>query len=221
MTPVAAWHALLRAEVEQAPAYWDEVSGRMRAARLTFGDRVHCPFLRPLFLDEADVARVSRVAEALAPVGERVVEAALGNPALLDAVGLTGAERALVALDPGYARASTASRLDGFLLADSLWFAEYNAESPAGLGYTEVLARLFDELPVMARFKESYTARYFPLMAGILDALARELPRVGRRRVAADGPDRRLPRCAHVVRVRDPRRVLRVTGRADRRGRSA
>ncbi len=30
-------------------------SGRMREARLTFGERVHCPFLRPLFLDPADV----------------------------------------------------------------------------------------------------------------------------------------------------------------------
>jgi uncharacterized circularly permuted ATP-grasp superfamily protein len=157
--------------VEQGAEFWDEFSGRMRAARLTFGDRVHCPFLRPLFLDPADVARVSRAAELIAPVGERVVSAALSNPALLDAVGLTEAERALVAIEPGYARASTASRLDGFVLDDSLGFAEYNAESPAGLGYTEVLARLFDDLPVMARFKESYTATYFPLMAGILEAL--------------------------------------------------
>jgi uncharacterized circularly permuted ATP-grasp superfamily protein len=157
--------------VEQAPEFWDEFSGRMRAARLTFGDRVHCPFLRPLFLDLSDVARVSRVAELLAPVGERVVSAARTNPALLDAVGLTEAERALVAIEPGYERASTASRLDGFLLDDSLGFAEYNAESPAGLGYTEVLAKLFDEMPVMARFKQAYTASYFPLMSSILEAL--------------------------------------------------
>ena len=171
LTPTAAWHALLRPEVEQAPEFWDEFSGRMRAARLTFGDRVHCPFLRPLFLDPADVARVSRVAETIAPVGERVVAAARTNPALLDAVGLTEAERALVAIEPGYERASTASRLDGFLLDDSLGFAEYNAESPAGLGYTEVLAKLFDEMPVMARFKQAYTASYFPLMSRILEAL--------------------------------------------------
>jgi uncharacterized circularly permuted ATP-grasp superfamily protein len=157
--------------VEQAPAFWDAFSGRMREARLTFGERVHCPFLRPLFLDPADVTRVSRVAELVAAVGERVVAAALEQPNLLDAVGLTEAEHALVAIDPGYARASTASRLDGFLLDDSLAFAEYNAESPAGLGYTEVLARLFDELPVMERFKEAYTATYFPLMARILEAL--------------------------------------------------
>jgi uncharacterized circularly permuted ATP-grasp superfamily protein len=143
----------------------------MREARLTFGDRVHCPFLRPLFLDPDDVARVSRAAETIAAVGERVVQAALGNPALLDAVGLTEDERALVAIDPGYARASTASRLDGFLLDDSLGFAEYNAESPAGLGYTEVLASVFDQMPVMARFKEHWTAEYFPLRARILEAL--------------------------------------------------
>lgn len=170
-TPVDAWHALLRPDVEQSAAYWDAFAGHMRAARLTFGDRVHCPFLRPLFLDPADVRRVSRVAEMIAPIGERVVQAALADPELYDAVGLTDAERSLVALDPGYARASTASRLDGFLLPDSLMFAEYNAESPAGLGYTEVLARLFDDLPVMARFKEAFSAQYFHLMSAILEAL--------------------------------------------------
>jgi uncharacterized circularly permuted ATP-grasp superfamily protein len=157
--------------VEHAAPFWDEFSGQMRQHRLTFGDRVHCPFLRPLFLDPADVARVSRVAEAIAAVGERVVQAALGDPALLDAVGLTESERALVEIDPGYARASTASRLDGFLLDDSLGFAEYNAESPAGLGYTEVLAGLFDRLPVMERFKQQWSASYFPLRARMLEAL--------------------------------------------------
>ena len=50
----------------------------------------------------------------------------------------------LVRIDPGYARASTASRLDAFLLPDSLHFAEYNAESPAGPGYTQRLCELFD-----------------------------------------------------------------------------
>jgi uncharacterized circularly permuted ATP-grasp superfamily protein len=167
----SAWQALLRPDVEQAPAFWEALSSRMRSARLTFGDRVHCPFLRPLFLDPADVDRVRRVAEHVAAVGERVVAAALERPALMDAVGLSDDERSLAAIEPGYARASTASRLDGFLLDDSLAFAEYNAESPAGLGYTEVLARLFDELPVMERFKQGYTATYFALMAGILDAL--------------------------------------------------
>ena len=165
------WRGLLRPGVELAPEFWDDLAGRFQAARLTFGDRVHCPFLQPLFLAPDDVARVTRVAERIAAVGERVVQAALAQPALLDALGLTPAERELAAIEPGYGRASTASRLDGFLLPDALWFAEYNAESPAGLGYTERLAAIFDALPVMGRFKERYHAEYFRLSEALLEAL--------------------------------------------------
>jgi uncharacterized circularly permuted ATP-grasp superfamily protein len=143
----------------------------MREQRLTFGNRLHCPFLRPLFLERGDVSRVSAVAEAIAAFGERVIRAALEDPTVLDAVGLTDAERSLVALDPGYTFASTASRLDGFLLPDALWFAEYNAESPAGFGYAETLAEVFDGLPIMARFREVYEAEYFRLVPAMLDAL--------------------------------------------------
>jgi len=169
--PVEAWNALLRPDVELRREYWADLAARMRERRLTFGDRLHCPFLRPLFLDRADVARVSGIAETIATMGERVAQAALEQPLLLDAVGLTEAERSLAAIDPGYARASTASRLDGFLLPDALWFAEYNAESPAGFGYTETLAAVFDELPAMSRFRQAFEAESFQLVPAMLEAL--------------------------------------------------
>ncbi len=66
-------------------------------------------------------------------------------------MALTEDERALVAIEPGYATASTASRLDSFILPDSLQFAEYNAESPAGLGYTEMLSGGFERLELLCR----------------------------------------------------------------------
>ena len=93
---------------------------------------------------------------------------------LLDAVALTEAERALVAIDPGYATASTASRLDSFILPDSLQFAEYNAESPAGLGYTEKLTGCFEHLELLGRFRERFEASAFALMAA--DAATRCWP---------------------------------------------
>jgi uncharacterized circularly permuted ATP-grasp superfamily protein len=114
---------------------------------------------------------VTRVAETVAALGERVVRAAMEDATLLDDLAVTEAERALIALDPGYPCASTASRLDGFLLPDSLRFAEYNAESPAGLGYAERLALLFDALPVMDRFKQQFWAEYFHPMGRLLEAL--------------------------------------------------
>ena len=165
------WHGLLRPEVELTPAFAERFTRDLLAARLHFGDRVHCPFLRPFFLDDGQVSLVRRVSETIARMGETVARAALDRPELLDAVALTESERALVAIDPGYATASTASRLDSFILPDSLQFAEHNAESPAGLGYTEVLSAEFERLEILSRFRGRFDARAFTLMAPMLDAL--------------------------------------------------
>ena len=45
---------------------------------------------------------------------------------------------------------ASSARADAFLLPDSLKFAEYNGESPAGAGYSETLAEIFRDLPMMA-----------------------------------------------------------------------
>jgi uncharacterized circularly permuted ATP-grasp superfamily protein len=170
-SPAEVWHGLLRDDEELSAGFWERHAGELRARKLTFGGRISCPFLRPLFLLPRELERVRGVAETLARVGERVVTAAFEHPALLGELGLTDDERALATIEPGYARASTASRLDAFLLPDALWFAEYNAESPAGFGYTELLSEVFEALPVMARFKERFDVQHFRMTGGMLDAL--------------------------------------------------
>jgi uncharacterized circularly permuted ATP-grasp superfamily protein len=170
MDLAAEWHALLEPD-EQTPAACLTFAAALRAQKLTFGDRVHCPFLRPFLLTRADEQRIRAAAETIAAAGERVVDAAMGSRSLLDDLGMTDPEIALAAIDPGYTTSSTSSRLDAFLLPDSLHFAEYNAESPAGLGYTQRLGALFDVLPVMRRFRERHAVRYYRPMEGILAAL--------------------------------------------------
>jgi len=171
MDAISAWHALLRPDVELSRPYTDAFAAEMRARKLTFGDRVHCPFLRPFFLSEEDETRMRAAAERIAFLGERVTAAALESPKIFDQLGLHDAEARLVRMDPGYNRASTASRLDAFLLPDSLHFAEYNAESPAGLGYTQRLCELFDEQPIMQRFRGSHRVRFNPTIGPMLEAL--------------------------------------------------
>src|SRR3954470_23773042 len=107
MDAIDAWQRVLRPEVELTPRYCEEFSASMRARKLTFGDRVHCPFLRPFFLTAADEARMRGAAEAIAAMGERIVRVALESSDLIEQLGLTDAERRLVAIDPGYATAST------------------------------------------------------------------------------------------------------------------
>ena len=136
------WHALLRAGDELSPEYSARVRrARCAARKLTFGDRVHCPFLRPFFLTAADEARIR--ARRRDDRGDRRAGRARGDH---DAVAVRPARR------HGGRRAARPDRsrlrdrqhrvaLDAFCCRTALHFAEYNAESPAGLGYTQRLAR--------------------------------------------------------------------------------
>ncbi len=171
LSPVDDWHELLKATLLRLPALPEDFFKRLRKARLTFGDRVHCPFLRPFFLSPEDETRVRTVAETIAELGERVVTAALDDRHLFAQLHLRDEEERLARIPAGYGPASTASRLDAFLLPDSLKFAEYNAESPAGAGYAETLAEIFRELPIMGPFAKKYELHSYPLSAKLLDAL--------------------------------------------------
>src|SRR5690606_31790187 len=71
MDLVAAWDAALQPS-DTTPEACTAFAAAMRARKLTFGDRVHCPFLRPFLLSAADEARIRRAAETLAALGERV-----------------------------------------------------------------------------------------------------------------------------------------------------
>jgi hypothetical protein len=170
-SPVEEWHAILKSTLLRVPAMPQELFKRMRKAKLTFGNRVHCPFLRPFFLSPEDEMRVRTVAETIADLGERVASAALDDKGLFAQLHLREEEERLARIPAGYGRASTASRLDAFLLPDSLKFAEYNGESPAGAGYAETLAEIFRELPVMGKFAQVYEVHSYPLSAKLLDAL--------------------------------------------------
>ena len=174
MDAAAAWNGLLRADRELTPAFCAALAASMRERKLTFGDRVHCSVLRPFFLTAADESRIRTASEAIAAIGERVVAAAMSDDGLLRALGVAPAEERLIRIEPGYARASTASRLDAFLLPDTLHFAEYNAESPAGPAYTQRLCELFDGLETMVSLKRDVPVSYHrtipPLLAALLES---------------------------------------------------
>jgi uncharacterized circularly permuted ATP-grasp superfamily protein len=169
--PAASWNGLLNNLLAKSPDFPHKFLDELRAAKMTFGDRVHCPFLRPFFLSLADERLVREVSETVAALGERVIAAALEDKSLLAQFHLRPEEERLARLSSGYGRASTASRLDAFLLPDSLKFAEYNAESPAGAGYSETLAELFRDLPMMEKFVGQFDVHAYPLSAKLLDAL--------------------------------------------------
>ncbi|MBA0087119.1 MAG: hypothetical protein HRJ53_19215, partial [Acidobacteria bacterium Pan2503] len=106
LPPSEQWHEILKPMLLHMPGLPEDLFRRMRQAKLTFGDRVHCPFLRPFFLSPADEQRVRTVAETMAGLGERVVMAALHDRHIFTQLHLSEEEERLARIQVGFGPAS-------------------------------------------------------------------------------------------------------------------
>ena len=167
---VAYYHELLK-DRDLARESLALLDHGLESAKLIFGGRRLSPYLRPHFVAEEDFAQVVRVCETVWSAIEKVKDAAVADESLLIELGLTGIERALVKIDPGYRAVSPTARLDSFLTDEVYSFVELNGESPAGIAYADAAYEIFAQLPVMKSFAESYNVRRFegrPLMLKVL-----------------------------------------------------
>ena len=93
---------------------------------------------------------------------------------LREELALPEAEDALIRIDPGFPRPMRICRLDAFLSGYDVKFLEFNADSPAGIGYTDVLyeglRRAIDLPRVAGEFDTAYTPMLPELIATLLDA---------------------------------------------------
>jgi hypothetical protein len=133
------------------------------------------PFvLMPHFVSPGQVRRIRHAVACLSDVLNRFCDAYPDEPALQEELALSAQEDALVRLDPGFPHPLRVCRLDAFLQGYDLKFLEFNADSPAGIGYTDILyeglRRAIDLPRVRAEFDTAYTPMLPELLATLLDA---------------------------------------------------
>ena len=152
---VSRYHALLRDEklAEASRVMLDE---GLEQSKLIFGGRRLSPYLRPHFVTESDFTRIVQVCETVWSAIQKIKDAAIGDPSIIDDLGLTEIERELISIDPGYKAVSPTARLDSFLTDTAYSFVELNGESPAGIAYVDAAYDIFSRLPVMQKFAETY-----------------------------------------------------------------
>ena len=167
---VARYHDLLANKdlAESSRALLDEGLDKVK---LIFGGRRLSPYLRPHFVSETDFARICVICETVWSAIQKVKDAAVANPNVVDDLGLTEIERDLVAIDPGYQAVSPTSRLDSFLTKSAYSFVELNGESPAGIAYADAAYDIFSSLPVMKEFSAEYNLRPMYGRGYMLDVL--------------------------------------------------
>lgn len=152
---VAYYHELLTNK-DLADSSRTMLDEGLEHAKLIFGGRRLSPYLRPHFVTKEDFAEVREACETVWSAIQKVKDAAIEDPTILDDLGLTQIERELILIDPGYSAVSPTSRLDSFLTEKAYSFVELNGESPAGIAYADAAYDIFSALPVMRTFSERY-----------------------------------------------------------------
>ena len=166
-----------------------QLDEQLQRRGLFFGDRALCTVLRPRFLSPAQYRFLQKRGAVVLRAFRTAHRAALEDEKLLAQFGLMEWEHQLVHVETGFRDASPVSRLDAFFTADQggMKFTEYNAETPAGGGYNDVLTEVFYGLPIMREFLRSWDVHPLPARHNVLHALVdayeqwsgrRERPRI-------------------------------------------
>jgi glutathionylspermidine synthase len=133
------------------------------------------PFvLMPHFVSPGQVRRVRHAVGCLSRVLDRFCDAYPDDGRLREELAVPDWEDELIRVEPGFPRPLRICRLDAFLQGYDVKFLEFNADSPAGIGYTDILydgLRRSLELPrVAAEFDTAYAPMLPELIATLLDA---------------------------------------------------
>jgi uncharacterized circularly permuted ATP-grasp superfamily protein len=165
---IQRYHDLL-ASADLAEASHAMLEDQLRRRHMVFGDRPLCTVLRPRFFTPEGLRDLNRRIRPLMTAFSKAHEAAMSDPAFRAQFRLADWEEPLVLADPGYRSPSPHGRLDCFVLDSegTLALTEYNAETPAGAGFNDLLAESFAAIPVVRAFRRIYDLRPVPARAGV------------------------------------------------------
>ena len=181
------YHALLEPQI--AADSQGQMEEQLRRRGLFFGERPLCTVLRPRFLTPEQYRFLRDRCALILSAFRKSYERALQDPEFLSHFRLNRWEEELVQHDPGFRDPSPVSRLDAFFVHErgGLRFTEYNAETPAGAAYGDLLSEVFLALPIMREFLHHYEVRPLPARHQVMHALLnayqewsgrRDLPRI-------------------------------------------
>ncbi|MEO0561022.1 MAG: hypothetical protein AAF125_02840 [Chloroflexota bacterium] len=165
------YHDLLTDEVATAAdAYMRE---KQSERGLYFGSRPLCVVLRPHFYTLDDWVFLKTRMETLLTAFKRAHEVCMESATYREQLYLSTLEEEMLTIDDPRIVPWTSSRLDTFYVVGDreLKCVEYNAETPAGIGYGDVLSDVFWDSQPMQQFSKRYFCRPLPGQGLLTDSL--------------------------------------------------
>ncbi len=146
---------------------------RLRERGLYFGERPLCVVLRPYFYGESDWRFMKMALDTLLSAFQKVHDVCLVDADARAQLRLEDYEEQMIRYDRRDIPPWTSSRLDTFFQVDEriLKCVEYNAETPAGIGYADVLTEVFQMLEPMKRFQQRYPTMGLPSLGKLSNSI--------------------------------------------------
>ena len=130
------------------------------------------PFvLMPHFVSPGQVRRVKHAVTVLCRILDRFCDAYPTDPALRDELQLPDTEDQLIRIEPGFPRPMRICRLDAFLTGYDVKFLEFNADSPAGVGYTDILFEGLRSTIQLPRVRQEFDTAYTRILPELIRTL--------------------------------------------------
>jgi uncharacterized circularly permuted ATP-grasp superfamily protein len=165
------YHSLLSDSV--ASETYGLMESMLKERKLFFGGRPLCIVLRPHFYTEQQFQYLKTETEVILGAFAKTHKAAMADSNVRAFFHMEPWEEEMIHVERSAQVPWSTSRLDSFYSLDhnTLSFIEYNAETPAGMAYEDVLAETFLDLPIMKKFQEKYAVKPFRVRGRLLDAL--------------------------------------------------
>lgn len=183
---IDTYHSLLTPDV--ARESWDQLQDQAKRRGLYFGTRDVTTVLRPRLITTEQYHFLQNAVASVMPAFRKAYEAALENDEIRAQLHLNDWEETMVREPFGFREPSPSSRMDSFYLPEwgVVQLTEFNAEIPAGQGYTDVLTDVFAGMRILGEFQKEYEVRPLPTRSQMLHALldsyrqwgGRERPRI-------------------------------------------
>jgi hypothetical protein len=168
---ILEYHEMLAADETLTAELFARLRSGMSAMHLLYGERPLGVALRPHLLTRQQYDALAYASETLAAAFDKISDALISNPALMENVGMRGLVRDLALVDPGYKCPAVTARLDAFFIGSEIKFVEYNAENPSSLPDQAGLNQLLFETRAMQNLAEHYRIRQFDPVSALLESL--------------------------------------------------
>jgi hypothetical protein len=156
---------------DQCAAIESELAGWLSDHDFTYGDQTIPFLLMPHFISPGQVRVLQRAVHAIMPVLDRFCAAYPEDGALREELDLPEDEDALARLDPGFAESVRICRLDAFLHNYDIRFLEFNSDSPAGIGWCDVLFEGLRRGVALPQVTSVFHTLYTPMLPALIDTL--------------------------------------------------